>query len=285
MDTEPFWDFRYTNNDGINEFSNAIEGIQNREFDGLIINQFLSENELKRITDAVNNMPLGSRHQVRTGYTFPIAYFEADERSRNKGNMDSQFRQWYLDRKEMPSLLGIDVESRIKSVFKSLGGGRDAIILESPNSEMSYMPATLRVFYPEKGGIPIHCGNMFNQMLPNLYSDLNEKVATKNQLSYFIMIQPAESDGHLRVYNLEWKDGQKVVSETEVTLENGTIVSSEKEGELRSFEVNLVAGDLIVFAAGEIWHRVDSPLGNRNRITIGGFLGFTKNSGDITFWS
>ncbi|MDA9120742.1 hypothetical protein N9J52_01760 [Flavobacteriales bacterium] len=285
MDSERFFDFRYTDNGGVNKFPNAIERIQKREFDGLIINRFLSDTEIEKAKNAISNMPQDLRHEVRTGYTFPIAYFEADERSRNGGSMGDQFKQWNLDRKKMPTALGVDVESRMKRVFKDLGGGRDAIVLEKPNSGESYMPATLRVFYPNKGGIPMHCGNMFDQMLPNLYNDLNEKVATKNQLSYFIMVQPADDGGHLRVFDLEWKEGQKVMSETDVALENGTTVSSEKAGELRSFEVNLEAGDLIIFAAGEIWHRVDSPLGDQNRITIGGFLGFTKDKGDITFWS
>lgn len=283
--TNQFFDFHKIRIDETHQFPNAIERIQNREFDGLVVSDFLTHEELTKAVRTIDEMPLELRHQVRTGFTFPVAYFEADERSRNGGSMDEQFLQWMVDRKMLPEVLGFDVENRIKETFRDLGGGRDALVLEELDSDSSYIPATLRVFYPDMGGIPVHCGNMFDEMLPNLYNDLNSRVNTKNQLSYFILLQTPEKGGHLRIFDLEWEEGQKVISETDVALADGTTVSTEGPDRLKSFALELKPGDLIIFAAGEIWHKVDSPIGGRNRITVGGFLGFTKDKEAVAFWS
>ncbi len=173
------------------------------------------------------------------------------------------------------SVFGMDMETRLKETLSELAGGRDVVVLEGCERDTYYTPATLRVFYPNMGGIPIHCGNMFDRMFPNLYEYLNGIVHTKNQLSYFVGLQMPACGGELRIFDLERREGQRVISETDVELEDGRTVSSQGPDSLRSFTVRLVPGDLIVFAAGEIWHRVDSPKGDVNKVTVGAFMGFT----------
>lgn len=284
IDSPKFFDFKSIDAELIGNFPSAIEDIQNRLLDGIIIKNFLSQEEVSKVVQNVISLPQELRSEVRTGYTYPVAYFEADENSRSGACMDSQMKQWKKDRATFSNQLGIDLESRIKDTFETFGRGRKAEVVENPTGEKSFIPFTLRVFYPDKGGIPVHCGNMFEQMLPNLYENLHEEIVTKNQLSYFVTIQNPDSGGGLRIYDLEWEQGQEVISETEIKVDDKSSVSFDN-GEVRSFELPLEPGDLIVFAAGELWHRVDSPIGTKNRITIGGFLGFTKDNEKIAFWS
>jgi hypothetical protein len=44
-------------------------------------------------------------------------------------------------------------------------------------------------------------------------------------------------------------------------------------------------GDLLLFAGGNIWHRVLTVQGNKSRITIGGFIAETNMPGRYYIWS
>lgn len=280
-----FFDFKSIDVELIEHFPNVIEDIQTRTLDGIVVKGFLSPNEISNILLNIISIPEELCSKVRTGHTFPVAYFEADENSRKGLSMDGQMTQWKKDRITFTDHFGIDLECRLKNIFKTFGGGRNALVVEDQTGQRSFIPFTVRVFYPEKGGIPVHCGNMFEQMLPNLYENLHQEIITKNQLSYFITIQNPDSGGGLRIYDLEWKPGQQVTSETDIKIDEDASVSFNEDGQVQSFVLPLEPGDLVIFAAGEIWHRVDSPKGKKNRITVGGFLGFTKDNENIAFWS
>ena len=63
------------------------------------------------------------------------------------------------------------------------------------------------------------------------------------------------------------------------------------DGSLRNIEneeVQLIdpqKGDLILFAGGQIWHRVEQVMGSRERVTIGGFLSFNYEKDAVCYWS
>ena len=44
-------------------------------------------------------------------------------------------------------------------------------------------------------------------------------------------------------------------------------------------------GDMIVFAGGQIWHKVEFVQGSRPRFTIGGFMSRSKDDKTLYFWS
>jgi len=44
-------------------------------------------------------------------------------------------------------------------------------------------------------------------------------------------------------------------------------------------------GDLLMFYGGYIWHRVEDIEGNTPRITLGGFLNFSKDDKELYYWS
>jgi len=44
-------------------------------------------------------------------------------------------------------------------------------------------------------------------------------------------------------------------------------------------------GDMILFQGGQLWHRVATVEGAKDRITFGDFLGFFKDKNKIAYWS
>ena len=44
-------------------------------------------------------------------------------------------------------------------------------------------------------------------------------------------------------------------------------------------------GDLLLFAGGNVWHRVEKVAGFKSRITLGGFIAETTTPGKYYIWS
>ena len=280
-----FYDFRHIEVSDLNTYSNGIKEIQDRKLDGLIIRGVLTKEEIKIIRDHIDKQKEDDRYKVRTGYTFPMAYFDADKNVGEDNPFENNFREWKKWKDQFAVLFGIDIEARITSIMQQMSGGKEVIILPGPKDIGSYTPATIRVFHPHLGGIPVHCGNMFEEMLPTLYSDLMSKVITENQMSYFIQLQNPQRGGELTIYDLEWELGQKSFEEDKIRLVDGNVIDTSIEGSIEKFSLKINPGDMLIFAAGQIWHRVETPLGKSDRITVGGFLGFTKDGHSLTYWS
>ena len=281
-----FFDFRHISKENISLYPNGIKDIQDRKLDGLIIRQLLSEQEIKTILQHLEEQKKEGIHtKVASGYTFPRAFFEAEKNVNEKNPFAENFREWQMWRDQLPRRFGIDIEARITSVFRQMSGGKEVVILPGPDGIGCYTPVTIRVFFPNKHGIPVHCGNMFEEILPTIYDDLTKKANTENQMSFFIQLQTPQRGGELTIYDLEWKSGQANVDETKIKLDDGSIIDTAIEGIINKFFLKLQPGDMLIFAAGEIWHRVERPLGQSDRITAGGFLGFTKDDKSLTYWS
>ena len=50
-------------------------------------------------------------------------------------------------------------------------------------------------------------------------------------------------------------------------------------------KVALAIGDLIIFDAGRIWHRVSEVQGTTPRLTIGGFICFSQDDHTVYYFS
>lgn len=280
-----FYDFRHINVSDLEKYPNGLKDIQNRKLDGVIIRQVLTPEEVQTIVSNIEIQKENIQNKVRTGYTFPRAYFDADKNKGDGNPFENNFIEWAKWRNAFPEMFGVDIEARITSVFQKMAADKQVVILNGPKEIGSYIPATIRVFHPHMGGIPVHCGNMFEELLPTLYKDLMSKVITKNQMSYFIQLQTPQRGGELTIYDLEWIPGQASIDENEIKLNDGTVIDTAVEGVIEKYALKINPGDMLIFAAGEIWHRVETPLGKSDRITVGGFLGFTKDGKSVSYWS
>ncbi len=280
-----FYDFRHIETSEVKAYGNGISDIQERKLDGLIIRNVLNSSEVKTIIANIEKQKEDSKTKVRTGYTFPRAFAEADKNISTENPFENNFREWEMWRSKFPELFGVDVEKRLTEIFSAMAGGKNVEILSGPQNIGCYTPLTIRVFHPNLGGIPVHCGNMFEELNPTLYADLINKVYTKNQMSFFIMLQTPQRGGELTIYDLEWQPGQVSIGDAAIKLSDGRIIDTNKEDAISKFFLKMSPGDMLIFAAGEIWHRVECPLGESDRVTLGGFLGFTKDGKSLTYWS
>ncbi len=144
---------------------------------------------------------------------------------------------------------------------------------------------TFRIFLPNQGGLHVHCGNLFQAQSEFYYSLIENDIDKNDQLSYFLVIQQPELGGELTIYDMLWKDVKKKKSQEEnesVIDEGGNTIFLK---DVPSFSVKLMLGDILVFAGGPIWHRVENIGGGIPRITLGGFLNYSKDGKELFYWS
>ncbi|PSR12543.1 MAG: hypothetical protein DA408_10630 [Bacteroidetes bacterium] len=110
-----------------------------------------------------------------------------------------------------------------------------------------------------------------------------------DQVSFFIALQVPESGGELVVYSLPWQEDQtKLTSSGSLSVfskTSKTAVHLEQAPEVHKIVLKPMPGDMILFQGGQLWHRVATVEGAKDRITFGDFLGFFKDKNKIAYWS
>ncbi|MCC5669184.1 2OG-Fe(II) oxygenase [Nostoc sp. CHAB 5784] len=184
----------------------------------------------------------------------------------------------------------LDFEERVESIFRSLCGGLPVKLPIGPEGQ-TYTPATIRVL-PEGYQIPVHVGNDFRDMPSS--NHLRTLIDISDQLSYFIVLSAPEAGGELEVYNVEWTPKKASnstttsVSETDYALTQDNYMLEVKswfQSPQESVAFAPRPGDMVLFNGGTYYHRVTPVVGHRPRITIGGFLSFSKEHDGVYYWS
>jgi hypothetical protein len=167
-----------------------------------------------------------------------------------------------------------DIETEIRKLLGRLSGGLP-VELATATDGRQYVPYTLRRLGPGQE-ISLH-HDYYYQMA--LYSDLAPYLDHATLLSFFLTVQKPESGGELVLYSLRSDDP------SQPRLPGGRWNSEAIQNNYPHAALTLDSGDFIVLASGRYFHRVQPVTGTRSRITLGGFLGLTKDHARILYWS
>lgn len=263
------------------DFPNGLKDLSERRIDGFLVKNVLSELEVDTL---IKNLPKLNNEFLRlnpSGYTYPAPFAIA----RDGESMQDYTKGGTYFFKHAKDILRTDIFSRITSVFTTISGGREICIPYDKLPDSSFSPSTIRVLRPGFGGIHLHSGNYFQKEFPGFFDFLLSEISFYNQLSYFIMLNPPEAGGELTIYDLEWEDAQVKSSLHEnntIVLNNGTTLNVDQ---IQRMYLSPDKGDMIMFAGGPIWHRVEDIAGNEDRITLGGFMAFSHDDKKIYYWA
>jgi hypothetical protein len=182
-------------------------------------------------------------------------------------NNSRYFKSIFLDK------FNIELEKEITLILSKLSSTKR--ILTPKGYPIEFLPATIRICYPDKGGIFHHVGNEFILKLPESAFIKND-IILNNQLSFFFVIQAPESGGELVVYPKKFEDYKNE--------DNKEFIYSELE-ELPQLVLKPKVGDLIIFQGGNIWHKVADVKGRKDRITLGGIISYNFKKDTLFYWS
>lgn len=255
--------------------------------DLLIIEDFIAEEALnplqKEIKELQKDTPSEYKLEMSDGTFFPLPYstIRSDQESQHNRRIDyfksANFFKDYLESKS-PSLKLL--QERIETTFglRNLKIGNDSDMLK----------IATRLLYQSKNGIDIHCENAFlNQLEDNFKQEMYAKIDLENALSFFVVIEAAETGGELVLYNHVWQDVQIEINKSsyfERHDEEGSIFTNRGFNKPQKQKISLKAGDAIVFRAAQIWHAIAPIEDETNRLTLGCFIA-KSSDGRLYYWA
>ncbi|GAB5538256.1 MAG: hypothetical protein Salg2KO_03590 [Salibacteraceae bacterium] len=277
----------------IGEWSDLLKQIHIRKLDGVIVTNVFSQEEVRIMNEGILDIPNEQRTPILGGDAFPRIFAQVVTQSFENDDSRQAYLKRYFEQgtdinNGYRALIGVDIKARLENLFKQISGGRAIKIPIGQNNQGEYANATVRRYFPEKGFISVHSGNYFQVEFERFYAHLKEQVNVMNQLSYFVTVNKAERGGELTLFDLEWDEAQGKKDRLEdrfVDRLDGTKADVQRKGSVKRQYINPPEGSVLMFAGGEIWHRIEPVKGKKTRITIGGFMGFSHDDKDVFYWS
>lgn len=277
----------------VGQHADLLKAIHRREIDGMVITNVFSKEEVALMRSGINDLSDSQRNPILGGDVFPrifpqVVLQKFDSDRERQAFLKQYFQNSFDINRSYQELIGLDFTARIEEFFAKLSGGRGIRIPEGHEGKGQYANATVRRYFPEKGFISVHSGNYFQKEFDQFYTHLSSQVNVMNQLSYFVTINQAEKGGELTLFDLEWNDAQAKKSRIEdrfVERLDGTLADVQRKGMVKRQYVNPPEGSVLLFAGGEIWHRVEPVFGRKSRVTIAGFMGFSHDDKEVFYWS
>ncbi|KST70366.1 2OG-Fe(II) oxygenase [Mastigocoleus testarum] len=248
--------------DSLSNYPDGINQIYKHDIHGIIIKEAFTPEEILKISSKIKHRKDNRKREIygETLGTVLVA---------NKGGDKTEyFRNANILREDLNNIFETSFETTIQTICSQISGGR---IVEVPQEyNQTYTSATIRFVHPNQGGMPLHKGNQFID--DPAYNHLKQIAKMVNGLSYFIVISEPEEGGELLIYYPSQE--QMTMARQDLDFDKG----------YKKY-IKLAAGDMLLFQGGNIWHQVCDVQGQKERITIGGFMAISKCERKIYYWS
>jgi hypothetical protein len=268
----------------VTELTHYPEGIRDiceRRIDGLIVENFLSQEDVSKVVSQLTRKgpfpgsPFGD--VLIYGPALYVSNSDIHQYCEEAVHFRTYCRQLFSG--------GADFETRLTEVLGAMSGGRPVELPTTPEGS-PYTPSTIRVL--EEGQfMGWHFENQFLHCTPG-YRHLSTLVGPEDHLSYFVVLSASEAGGELILYDLEWSETDWPDKEHGGTKKNGLVggkLIAEVMEDYDKMSISPRAGSLVVFDGGRILHRVSAVEGSRRRITVGGFVAFSRHREKVYYWS
>jgi len=264
---------------------NILEEIRNNQPAGIIIKNFFSESECSVLKEKYSQQTSNkSQLPLNQGYTYPTVFAHQLRNTGGDPEKAAAYFQFCSEYKNtFEEIFGVNAPKRFQELFENGGGGRTVAVMPSPDFKHIYPACSFRDLATGVGEMTLHCGLFFYDLVPHIYEHVLKVVEKGDQLSFFTVLQKAETGGELTIFDVSWDEAEKRVNDLELEAKNGSKLQIGKD--IDSFPVDIAVGDLLIFNGGRIWHRIEIVGGQFNRLTLGGFIGFSENKKEIYFWS
>ncbi len=290
------YDFKEVTMEDMQKRTDAINDMYTGKADGFLIRNVITQDQVKTLLANIEELRknVNQLTNVPEGFNYPTVFAEYSIRlnKMSEEQQASEIKKYFEGNEkynqDFAQRFGVDLPAFVTGFLSKLAGGRKVEVPKGVDEKGSYLFATVRYLVPYQGLMSVHCGNYFGQTFEKFYQHLMTKVATKDQMSYFIMLQEPDEGGELSLFNFRWEDGQTKVDsaeDNEVIQPDGSKVYVQTDPRIRKNKLRPHAGDMILFQGGNIWHRVERIKGTKPRITLGGFLSLSHDGSKVYYWS
>ena len=236
----------------------SIDLLYMSDLDGILIKNVFSTKEIETAREHIESLS-SEFEPVIYGESLGLSIMEA------KNDLKEYFQKAYNFRLQLNQIFADEFETRIFDVFNNLHSLKNIKLLDRKNHDIC-IPAQIRIVYPGKGGLKAHTDNEVFEKY-QVYKHFNEIQKDVDILSYFIVIDKPEKGGELVLYDLLREQTTLSMKQDFYSCQRDNFLDN-----LRKQYINPDIGDMVIFNGGRIWHKVADFDGDKNRITVGGFL-------------
>jgi hypothetical protein len=279
----PFCRFKLVDAADMDAHPGLINDVLSGTVDGFVGRGLFTREEMAEVMESLAGINDHDWMKTPFGKNFPLPFAVINDKG---ASLEGYYQRLGLLHRLMSDDRGIGmIFQRLEGFLNSVGARFNVSVPKNDVKRSAVVPGTFRFMMPNLGGLFIHCGNLFQRQSEFFYSMLEGDVDMENQLSYFIVLQNPESGGELTLYDILWKDVQK----KDHPENNEYVIGRDGERiyvkDLCKAQVRPEVGDILIFHGGPIWHRVEDIVGSGPRVTLGGFLNFSKDRKDLYYWS
>lgn len=267
--------------------SEQMQALLDEKITGVLIKGFLNSAEAAVALEGVQNQKSSEKTQINEGFfSFPITFAQftqLHEAGQLSIEQYAQIAQNLLDRQV--EQFGKDIVGQLQELLLRFAPFEQVSPIIDKQNGHALVPFTVRELLPGKGELIVHCENLFFDEFPQFFRLLQQFDIKENKLSYFITLSAAEEGGELCCFDLNWSTVKKRLNDDLLENEHNQAIHIEQDPHIQRVFIKPAPGDLLLFAGGNVWHRVEKVRGKQSRITLGGFIAQTNTPGKYYIWS
>jgi hypothetical protein len=168
-----------------------------------------------------------------------------------------------------------DPVDAVTGALSQFAGGRPVEVLRAAG-DRRFSPFTVRRLGDGKG-IGLHHDL---HMSLEMFRDLTPSLDSRTLVSWVFTLQGPDNGGELCVYDCSPSTPDPPMMPNGFMWDLGGV-----EARFGSVQVKTRAGDLFFFPSARLLHRVAPVVGDRARITLGGFLALDRGRERVLYWS
>ncbi|MFM1875334.1 MAG: hypothetical protein RL266_1071 [Bacteroidota bacterium] len=266
--------------------SELMEDLLHERITGILIKDFLSQEEVVSVRNGFKNIPDEMKTRVNDGFvSYPLSFAQFTQ-MKGAGIMSIEDYLSIADEvlKDQQQRFGLNFVDRLSRFLESSESFRKVEPIFNSAAGKPMVPFNFRELFPGNGELIVHCENLFFEEFPDFFNWLKLMDIVDNKLSYFITLQEAEDGGELCCFDLNWNTVKHRENPTHVVDVDHNEIDIDNRNVARQL-IRPNEGDLLLFAGGNVWHRVEKVRGSKSRITLGGFIAETTEPGKYYIWS
>jgi hypothetical protein len=264
-----------------------MQDLLQEKITGVLIKEFLNSEEVASALNGVFKQNVAEKTKINEGfYSFPITFAQFTQlQEAGQLTLDQYCAIAQELLQKQADTFGTDIVGKIQDLLQRFSSFQKVSPIINKQTGQPLVPFTIRELLPGKGELIIHCENLFFDEFPRFFELLQQLDIKDNKLSYFITLSEAEQGGELCCFDLNWSRVKKRVADELLEDEYQQSIDIVNDPKVQRMFIKPAAGDLLLFAGGNVWHRVEKVLGNKPRVTLGGFIAETTSPGKYYIWS
>ena len=288
MTSSPNRPFVFLTIDQLSALSSAqMQDLLDEKVTGILFKGFLNEAEVALALKGVQNQDSSEKTKINEGfYSFPLTFAQFTQL--HAAGQLSLEQYAHIAQKLLQNQVqqfGTDIVGKLQELLLQFTPFQQVTPLLNKENNQALVPFTVRELLPGKGELIIHCENLFFDEFPQFFSLLQQLDIKDNKLSYFITLSAAESGGELCCFDLNWSSVKKRLDDAHLENEQQQSIDIVNDPSVGRIFIKPEPGDLLLFAGGNVWHRVEKVAGQNSRITLGGFIAQSNTPGQYYIWS